>query len=369
MALYRSGYRFCRCLALTLILVGVTEVKGQLMWVQLHNGSLGNVTTAAPVPPGRRDAVLGYDVTRNQLILFGGTPGPLNDTWIYNVANNEWREVNTSGAPNPPARYAAVGGVSGGYFYLAMGKGPHDVYYNDVWRLDLAGTERWEMLPVAPQTTPAQQDNSSQPYSPPGRAFTTGGIYVTGSRLYVSLGTNDDMRTKYTFAYDVVSNLWFKEDEGCNLYDPRCPHPRYLHSGVMTGSEEFVVFSGCLSGEGSAGPCPSHDAWRYDGQAKTWTQLDNCPTPRLYGTMAMLPEAEGKRYVALYGGQTNTATIVQTADLAADEVAILDLESGSWTLRQAAPENNMTAVPELRVSAAMATGPDGIFLFGGASYQ
>ena len=51
--------------------------------------------------------------------------------------SDEWREVNTTAAPRPPALYGAVGGVSGNYFYVAMGRGLDGVYYNDVWRLDL----------------------------------------------------------------------------------------------------------------------------------------------------------------------------------------------------------------------------------------
>ena len=84
----------CRCLALALalamaLLFTVTEVTGQLTWVQLHNASFGNVTNSTSQPPARRDAILSYDVIRNQLILFGGSPGPMSDTWIYSVENSK----------------------------------------------------------------------------------------------------------------------------------------------------------------------------------------------------------------------------------------------------------------------------------------
>ena len=82
----------CRCLALALamaLLFTVTEVTGQLTGVQLHNASFGNVTNSTSQPPARRDAILSYDVIRNQLILFGGSPGPMSDTWIYSVENSK----------------------------------------------------------------------------------------------------------------------------------------------------------------------------------------------------------------------------------------------------------------------------------------
>ena len=71
-----------QCLALILALVHVTS--GQLVWKRIH---AGNETLA---PPARRDAGLGYDVTRNRLVLYGGRDAdgrPFDDTWIFDITS------------------------------------------------------------------------------------------------------------------------------------------------------------------------------------------------------------------------------------------------------------------------------------------
>nr|KAG5695433.1 hypothetical protein BaRGS_033558 [Batillaria attramentaria] len=419
MAKSASDYSIVFIFAAFVCALRLAEVKGQLVWRRLHSGSHDDTANVSvtDVPPSRRDAILGYDVTRKQLVLFGGMPGPMDDTWIYSITSNEWREVN---APlKPPGRYGAVGGVVGHFFYVATGCGDVDTYYNDVWRFDLR-QEQWELLPSMPEqsrftqsaaTTPTSINNTtaddvtsdpsinttaatsnetstSEPETeaqnansdaeiasaksdngPPARYSAAGGVYVTGTRIYVTLGTASE-RVDETYAYDIASNTWYKGAGACGLYDPRCPHPRYLQSGLMTGRDELVIFSGCLSGGGAAGPCPSSDTWRYDGRTKHWTRLDGCPAPRLYGSMAMLPSYDGKRRAVLYGGQTDAHTTIEAAGIDDDEVAVLDLDySGSWTVLRAASEVNGSGVPVLRVSAAMATGPDGVFLFGGSSHH
>ena len=49
-----------------------------------------------------------------------------------------------------------------------------------------------------------------------------------------------------------------------------------LHEVDWSGDEDLR----CCRGDGTAGPCPSHDAWRYDGRTRQWSQLDSCPAPR-----------------------------------------------------------------------------------------
>lgn len=352
-----------------LLLGVVCGVTGQLTWVKLAEGVVGgsdvNASAApapagGPAPPGRGDAVLSYDVTRDQLVLFGGRPGPLGDTWIYNLTTKTWREVSAQG---PPARYGAVGGVSGNFFYVATGRGLNNTFLRDIWRFNLI-TEQWNMMQPA--------IINDQPYAVTKRYYASGGISINGTRFYVSMGSDDDKRSESTFTYDVTDNVWYKEDTGCpNQYDPRCPHPRYLQSGVMVDREEFIIFSGCLSGQWFAGPCPSHDAWHYDGQQKKWRQMDVCPVPRLYSSMALLPgDGSGKRYVLVYGGQTEYGKVViQTESLRDDEVAVLDVDSGTWTRRRTVPEGNIEAVPLPRMAAAMATGTNGVYLFGGLVRQ
>ena len=90
---WRSAWHFSKmaskgCL---LLIVGFAclwcHVVGQLTW---H--VIGNSTDDPYWPAPRRDAAIGYNGVRNQLILFGGrgfqtSDGPvLKDTWIYEIS-------------------------------------------------------------------------------------------------------------------------------------------------------------------------------------------------------------------------------------------------------------------------------------------
>jgi len=67
-------------------------------------------------------------------------------------------------------------------------------------------------------------------------------------------------------------------------------------------------------GGGTGGPCPSEDGWKYNGDTNTWTQLEQCATPRTYSAMAMLPSNDpNMRRAVLYGGSESSKSVLSVS--------------------------------------------------------
>lgn len=79
-----------------------------------------------------------------------------------------------------------------------------------------------------------------------------------------------------------------------------------------------ISFRGGMTG----GSCPSKDNWKFDATTADWTRLEECSTPRMYSSMAMLPPLNGtERRAVLYGGAETSKSVlvvskvcVQTSD-------------------------------------------------------
>ncbi|XP_067654309.1 uncharacterized protein [Haliotis asinina] len=338
----------------------MTSVASQLRWERIHSGA----SPSSPSP--RRDVAIGFHTATNQVIIFGGRPGPLDDTWIFNVTEGKWREV--VGRVRPGQRYTAVGGVSGDYFYLTTGEGRNKTFYNDIWRFHMI-REEWEELPAQKRPPYISAHDwatlSATSFRPEARYGSGGGIFPGGGRMYVSQGFST-VRYFDTFTYDVNALGWQREHcASCHPYDPRYPHARCLHASTTISNDELVIFGGCLSGGGSGGPCPSGDSWLFDNRLKTWRKLDNCATPRTYASMAELPSTYGRRRVVLYGGFEEGEQVLITNPSGKDVVAVLTPETGKWSQRMTTAVDNVISTPGRRASTGMVTGRSGIFMFGG----
>ena len=63
----------------------------------------------------------------------------------------------------------------------------------------------------------------------------------------------------------------------------------------------------------TGGPCPSKDNWKFDATKTEWTRLEECSTPRMYSSMAMLPPLNitgSKRRAVLYGGAEKSKSVL-----------------------------------------------------------
>lgn len=108
-------------------------------------------------PRGRADGAMTYDAATHQLILFGGNASPdgtffeaLDDTWIFDIATETWREVATPARPSPRLYHAQTFDASRGTMVI-YGGGDNDAfnpaipYMGDLWSFAV-DTESWTLL-------------------------------------------------------------------------------------------------------------------------------------------------------------------------------------------------------------------------------
>jgi len=103
--------------------------------------------------------VMAYDPPRKRFLLFGGgrawAAQPLNDTWVYDLAKNEWTEIKP--AASPPARFFHQLCYDSGNDLMvvhggAVTKDKKLDRFTDTWVFDAARNSWFEITPA--QTPP-----------------------------------------------------------------------------------------------------------------------------------------------------------------------------------------------------------------------
>lgn len=109
----------------------------------------------ARAPSGRKYHAMAYDERADKVVLFGGAPGPqdaetpLGDTWIYDLARNEWTEARSAQAPTARGWHAMAYDALLGRVVL-FGGGPHrDQYRAETWTFDTTASS-WSQLTTSP---------------------------------------------------------------------------------------------------------------------------------------------------------------------------------------------------------------------------
>jgi len=109
----------------------------------------------AQAPRGRKYHAMAYDERADRVVLFGGAPGPqdgetpLGDTWIYDLARNEWTEARPATAPTARGWHAMTYDTGLGRVVL-FGGGPHrDAFTAETWTFDTI-TFSWSQLTTSP---------------------------------------------------------------------------------------------------------------------------------------------------------------------------------------------------------------------------
>ncbi|XP_048580915.1 uncharacterized protein LOC5512598 isoform X2 [Nematostella vectensis] len=243
-----------------------------------------------------------------------------------------------------------VYGSNGGHLYISTGEfsgGGTKAFYSDILRFNYS-TSQWSLLEPKSSVRPEERYGSG------------GGIHPDGDGFFVTHGFAD-IRYSNTFKFDLETMKWEERFAGTNSYNPAYPHARCLHGSAMTARDELVLYGGCLGGGHTGGPCPSEDGWKFDS-GKKWTLLKQCPSPRMYSAMAMLPSGnDGRRIAVLYGGTEKTKSVLYTAEAPENEVILFDPDSNKWSRKKIEG-----VVPSKRAGHVMATAKDGIVMFGGS---
>jgi len=130
-------------------------------WTEIH---------PAATPSARHRHSMAYH-SQGKVLLFGGGQSddtPYGDTWIYDVAANNWTEVTTSTSPSPRVYGRLVYNSRDKVIEVFGGKektGPDTyVYHNDTWIFDPLVNEWKRQEPLYPDGTPVKRDQHALAY-------------------------------------------------------------------------------------------------------------------------------------------------------------------------------------------------------------
>lgn len=108
-------------------------------------------------PPARSVTSVAIDTRRHQMLLFGGAYGtfrflpftPLGDLWRFDLVQDTWQEVTSTGGPS--ARWGSAGAYDPeGDLVAFFGGGPFNTPLDESWAFRPDGT--WMPLPLLPHT-------------------------------------------------------------------------------------------------------------------------------------------------------------------------------------------------------------------------
>jgi hypothetical protein len=110
--------------------------RGDIWALDLATNTWKDLTPATS-PAGRWFPTNIFDAANNRVIIFGGNLGSSqsNETWAFNLANNEWQQLSPSGAA-PAAREGAAAIYIHREGRMVVFGGHGGTFYNDIWSLN-----------------------------------------------------------------------------------------------------------------------------------------------------------------------------------------------------------------------------------------
>lgn len=221
-------------------------------------------------PPAQASQTMVYDSSREEMVLFG-----LGETWTYKAGANTWTKRNPKDAPGIVA-YAMEYDSASGVTVLFGSSG--------------GATETWAYNSTADAWTDMRPDSSPPPMEFPAMA------YDPDSGEMVAYGGQ-------TWTYNISRNNWTKRGAGpapsavggmamaCNAAE---------HRTVLFGGFQEIGFMGVL-----------RDTWTYNASNSTWTKLVTNATPcGRIGHRMVYDSAMGR--VLIFGGEFGGGSYVKT---------------------------------------------------------
>lgn len=236
---------------------------------------------AQNAPPPRFDHALAFDSDKQQLILFGGRAGGkiFGDTWIFDAATHQWREIKTPG-PSERFGFASVYDPQSKAVYLFGGQ--KSEFYNDTWKFDTQ-SETWSEI----------HTQGAKPDIRYGHGVT---LDTQNNRLIISHGFARDGRHNDTWALDLRTHQWTELTPSGDKPLNRCLHD----IAYAPNLNAVYLFGGCSSG---FGPCPQGDLWSLDLATNQWTLSSPTEeTPSARENPAIVVDSETGNLI-LFGGK------------------------------------------------------------------
>ncbi|KAI6164850.1 hypothetical protein EDD17DRAFT_1558345 [Pisolithus thermaeus] len=294
-------------------------------------------------PPPLKYASIGYDPSSSTLIIFGGD---------LNLVTTQWSTPSTQpGLPqsSPPARYMAISGDDFSSSYrnahlVIGGKGSSGQALSDAWEFDYI-SQFWSEVNVSPG---GPQPRWSASVSPDATSNTT--FYMAGGTNGTTLFSITDV-WEFTVNGTLSSNIpnstfgsWTSRTIGST--------PGYSINQASTVLETSIVsVSGCNTTTGTNENCANENEYVISaGSTSGEIALSACPAPRYGAAMVVnaVPLSSTSNFqtqVFLLLGTFNSSLWDDQGGLQNGEVAVLDIETGSWSRILPAGDPGTTGVP------------------------
>ncbi len=291
------------------------------------DGSTWTQITFLNIPPGRRYAAFGYDLTHDEYVLFGGLfegggrAFYLNDTWIWK--DGSWAQAQPPNSPS--ARWLASLAYDPGSSKLVLFGG----CAGDTWTWD--GTNWTQEAPTTPPPSLWAAALASDPAA--SNVLMFGGYNCSTS--------------------SVVNSTWtYSQGQWTQLNPGSGPSARMAAALAYDRLGGLVLFGGFVNG----GPGTElGDTWSWDGTSWSGQFSATAPTARSFATMAL--DNVGSGHPVLFGGYQGIFGQQQFGD------TWTWMESGGWA------QQTPAVSPEPRIGQAMAPAGSSspALLFGGSS--
>lgn len=268
-------------------------------------------TTSAP--PSRLSPGFVYDPSHHQVVLFGGysNRGRLDDTWLLDLENYQWTEVNP--ALKPPARSdMGMAYDESNHLVLLFGgyclENQRDLC-DDTWVFD-PKMNRW--IEMDPLSSPPVMYGHSLNYDPLNEQFLVWGGHMSSfdQGRMSSAGYNDSI-----WLYTYSDNQWQEIDPGNQSH----PSARYWHQAIFGLEPSGLVVFG-----GDGGYRYLTDTWFFDPENDSWSRInsENTPPARIVGSSVYSPDYG---QIILFGGLYDDFSNLKDTWIYSDK-------SGEWEL-------------------------------------
>lgn len=242
----------------------------------------------AGAPTARWSNGGGYDATTNELIIWGGDAGglPLANGAKYNLGNNTWTTISSTGAP--AARTGFAFGVNDGKLFMFGGRiQSSGVFSNESFHYNIA-SNTWVTLPA---TALAGRWNIKAAYTGSGyiifggnnatTSFADGAIFNTASNIWSPMTTSGGLTLGFNVAYGggYYINGNGKYDLSTQTWNALPATVRFVN-GMAANAVCLFYFGGKVSGTGGAGNATNQmldDGLRYFWAQQTVTTHSTNP--------------------------------------------------------------------------------------------
>ena len=262
--------------------------------------------TALEAPPDAtvRGVAAYYE---GSLVTFGGsTSGWTEQDWLWRWEDNAgfWEPLSATG-PEPRFKHAAA--LAGDTLYLTGGRnndGADEVFYGDLWALDLDGMT-WTELPGS--GGPAGLHRHEMVWDE-----ARGLLWVhAGFQPPADDPSGEPVRSDRTWTIDPETGVWTEVS-----WTGDGPPIRASHSAVMT-DQGLLVWGGNASDQ---------SVWVFDPEASTWTEHASSPAPLARDSQVTGVSSDGQTMVIVGGDPVSE----EVPDFVAD-VWSLDVGTMTWT--------------------------------------